>query len=712
MPDASGALNCVGQIRPIAHDVCNGFDDDCNGVVDDMPPEVCGLGACRVEVPACLDGEPVGCVPGTPVPEVCGNGIDDDCNGAVDDGCDCLFVSAAEGSPSGDGSFASPFQTIAQASAAAASGPPRSICIDGDTYVETAPIVMRDGVHVLGGYDLSGSAPSRPGRATRIIAAAGGASVIFPATVTGATVLNGVEVSDPTPDAAPNAAVFVDGATGAVIADAVLLGGVFGLDVAGSEGALARAVLTRNRIVGGVRSIHGTLLIEDHCDAFDDGGRCNVDTSTLGIFQRTNPLQNPRAVSLTDAPGTVVRRSLIRIEESSAGFAIVYGFYFGDPFFGLSEGGNADGVRVTQSAVVVETISSAQFGAGLAFSGCGSSAPLIDNNRRIYGGSTGRTATAVHTANCGITVANNLDVSVDEGASVLVAGVHCSGRATCHVLENARISTLFPAGDLSPMMCEGPCGRIEGNTIVQSFTNVDTAGIDSRTDQDAVVRRNTIELQCAVVGEPGAVAGIRNIGRMRIESNVIRFVGCEISASPTLGRLLGVELTNLSDTLLLSNTIRFDMPVRGGDDCDSAGIGFDPRPVNGGNLPHTGLIAVNNIIGSSHCATRQNISLVGSTGIDGFMLDTNNLPVFADGDTLLLGVGGAVTTLDALHTSTEVTASNTISVDPQFLGRRDERLAETSQCVDAATPEMSSTIDVTGAVRPQGPPPDIGAHER
>ena len=48
----------------------------------------CGTGACAREVAACVDGRPQECVPGQPSAEVC-NGIDDDCDGVVDNGATC-----------------------------------------------------------------------------------------------------------------------------------------------------------------------------------------------------------------------------------------------------------------------------------------------------------------------------------------------------------------------------------------------------------------------------------------------------------------------------------------------------------------------------------------------------------------------------------------------------------------------------------------------
>lgn len=72
---------------PPGTEVCNGFDDDGDGQVDeDQPQETCGMGVCEVTVESCENGAPQAC---TPLPaagaEVC-NGLDDDCNGLPDDG--------------------------------------------------------------------------------------------------------------------------------------------------------------------------------------------------------------------------------------------------------------------------------------------------------------------------------------------------------------------------------------------------------------------------------------------------------------------------------------------------------------------------------------------------------------------------------------------------------------------------------------------------
>jgi hypothetical protein len=90
---------CVGQQTPLPEQ-CNGKDDDCNGVVDDLTqgegdacatgqPGVCAAGVRRcAQLPA--GGAALQCLPVTgPSAEVC-NGLDDNCDGQVDEGFDKL----------------------------------------------------------------------------------------------------------------------------------------------------------------------------------------------------------------------------------------------------------------------------------------------------------------------------------------------------------------------------------------------------------------------------------------------------------------------------------------------------------------------------------------------------------------------------------------------------------------------------------------------
>lgn len=92
-----GAIDptCTDQVVPTPETCANpGTDDDCDGVVDDVPRvgEPCiaaaALGDCRLGRLACREGAPApSCEPGAPRTEVC-NGNDDDCDGSVDEAFD------------------------------------------------------------------------------------------------------------------------------------------------------------------------------------------------------------------------------------------------------------------------------------------------------------------------------------------------------------------------------------------------------------------------------------------------------------------------------------------------------------------------------------------------------------------------------------------------------------------------------------------------
>ena len=86
---AYGVVGCSPN-QQSGPEICNGLDDNCDGLIDNgiVPiPTTCGVGECaRTGVTTCSGGVPGDtCTPGTGSPEVC-DGIDNNCDGQTDEG--------------------------------------------------------------------------------------------------------------------------------------------------------------------------------------------------------------------------------------------------------------------------------------------------------------------------------------------------------------------------------------------------------------------------------------------------------------------------------------------------------------------------------------------------------------------------------------------------------------------------------------------------
>jgi hypothetical protein len=100
---SDGITSCAGnevvcdQSVLASPETCNGFDDDCDGPIDedlvqqcfDGNPAQIGIGICKAGVQSCVEGGYGSCVDQVlPTEEVC-NGLDDDCDGQEDNGGVC-----------------------------------------------------------------------------------------------------------------------------------------------------------------------------------------------------------------------------------------------------------------------------------------------------------------------------------------------------------------------------------------------------------------------------------------------------------------------------------------------------------------------------------------------------------------------------------------------------------------------------------------------
>jgi MYXO-CTERM domain-containing protein len=106
--DSSGQWGaCEGEVGP-ENETCDGKDNDCNGIVDDVDAvEICdGVDnncngeideslvrscstACGLGEETCSNGDWVGCDAPPVEPDIC-DGEDNDCNGTADDDCECI----------------------------------------------------------------------------------------------------------------------------------------------------------------------------------------------------------------------------------------------------------------------------------------------------------------------------------------------------------------------------------------------------------------------------------------------------------------------------------------------------------------------------------------------------------------------------------------------------------------------------------------------
>jgi len=282
------------------------------------------LGACRPGLQTCTGGAWSACV-GEILPaavELC-NGIDDNCNGMTDEGCatDCVVVAPNGDDSTGDGTVAKPLGTIAAAMTLADAqdgGAPKRVCVAGgatcddtNAYVMNAPLVMANGGSVQGNYALAASGlsyctDSQPPTTTlQFVVSEQG--VVFDQSVTSLSELSGFVIERFAPangaaTAGPISAVSVNGGVG------VMLSGIFVTDTPAADTSYGVDVESGGQatIVGsaiwagqgrtaaiGVYVNGGSVNLRNNCDGNPQGfcnSSCGTGSSLLGIFGRTGGL--------------------------------------------------------------------------------------------------------------------------------------------------------------------------------------------------------------------------------------------------------------------------------------------------------------------------------------------------------------------------------------------------------------------------------------
>ncbi len=710
---------CVGEVKPTLES-CNGIDDDCNGSVDDdLPAVTCGVGACKVTKAACTAGAPTACVPGTPGVETC-NGIDDDCDGSIDEeGCSCIYVTPT-GLDTNDGSAATPLKTINAGIAKAAAGTIKRVCVAssatcGTTVDFAEAVVMKNGVSVYGGYQATGTIwPRTAGCITRITAL-NARGVYFDAAIKSTTILDGFTVAGGTQTS--NAAITVEGSTGAVINNVVVTGGAgsnsIGVDILESGETRATPTISRSNIHGGtgsataigVKSYRSTPTLQDLCDTFDSNGRCNVASpcAATGLQVRgraniTGTTARSYGVFLTDSPGAVIARSTICGGSSST------------ESNGVRLAGDLTGTRLVSSSVRSGGSLNA---VGVLVDGCGDGSPWLFNNFDLAGetSSTSGRADGVRAVGAchpridsNVTIVGGRTVSTTTDAR----GVYCGATVSpslCVINNNGAIlgsTSTFVAAFATGVQCDnGACARIDrnGRIAAASATAATSAGI-SLAATGTWVHDNLVETGCATK-EGGALLSRDSFAR--VDNNVLRGLICSstTSANSFAAKLLFTTTRNEPD--LHSNTLFAQGYAT---TCTSRALWLDIVALAPPSGPR-GLFR-NNIFNAGVCSTSYHVDEAVAAA-DPRVFKNNDLwsaPVTAlyrdEATNNLISIG----TVNAL---TDMIAADNLSADPVFTTAY--HIGATSACRDKGTSEGAPPLDFDGDLRPLGAAHDIGADE-
>ncbi len=486
--DASGGTTC-GDATGDSVELCNAMDDDCDGMTD----EGLGLGApcdgpdadmCLEGVAVCDASGGVTCDDATADNvEIC-NGADDDCDGMTDEGnpgggvicagagadvgacvsrtacvggaliCRGTFVSplGAAGNP---GSPAMPLASISAAIAnAVLIGGGADVCVcdtaaaGASTFTED--VTMVEGTSVLGGYDCA-SWTRVAGRVTGIqdLDANG---VLFAAGITGATAMELMSVDGLAMAGvgATTSAVTVTGSSPQLLALTVRAGAA-----ANAVGLRVDAAAAPS-VTGGTYSSFGVA-----------GGTAiavDVDTAT--------PAFNMVTIGAGAAIGPVATTSYgVRCNNcasTSFNAGSVAGGGGTTATFGLYGTGNMAGFSATGTAFIGgQTTSAMSASTGIRLEACtGAPAFTMVNTNGGFGAATGtRTAIRVTGAACAAAITGGRHIGCERSGSCI--GIECSGAAPCAVSAASLIQGSVGVADADwGMRClAGGCASVTGSTI-------------------------------------------------------------------------------------------------------------------------------------------------------------------------------------------------------------------------------------------------------
>jgi hypothetical protein len=721
---------CNGQVLP-SGEACNGLDDDCNGKPDDgLGTIACGLGACAQTAMACSNGALGVCQPAATVATTddC-DGKDNDCDGAIDEDCamGCLRVTPNGDDGAANGTTMRPFRSIQAAINYAAAVPsrPKAVCVAGGmTCADTAsflapdgsPITMANGVSVYGNYELKNwtRCPVSAGPTPTLnvtIEPRSVKGVLFPATVTLPTIIDGVRINHFTTsmgmgNGPATAAVSVEGARNVVISN-VLISDT--QDVQTSYGVLltggAEALITRSSILGGaatmesvgVRSVSSKPTIRDNCNPIDPAtGRCTgpCTVASLGIRGRVAQTAGTRAVAvdLVDSPGAIVERTSICGTQAANGF-------------GVRVSGAATGTILRGNWIAAAGGTSEA--RGVSLEPCADAAPWIVGNELIQADGPMRVAGVSALGACHPVIDGNVKITTGgEGTPSLATGVTCGAMANvasrCALMGNKLVqgsASTRPSQTIAVSCDAGACGHITGNKIVGQGGG-DVVGL-ALSGTGALVDRNDITGGCGTK----STTGIQAVDAFaRLENNLVLGASCAMNVvSPSVDGLHVQVAAGGNEVDVHSNTIL----AGGAGACQgaAASIGLGPGP---GPKSPRGILR-DNILRAGLCTIARYDFWENTAGTTPRLFQNNDLDPTGAPTALYLTGGGAMKSTAAMVDALPG-ASGNISADPMFAGANDLHLAAGSACINAGTAAGAPRTDYDGKARDDKP--DLGAYEK